>query len=121
MTLTLQLINKLREKFSGAGKVPTEKTGWILTWDVLTSSVAVKSETGARVFKQKVGEVGPNLQDLIIEGGSEDDLQVPLSTEICRLLKTCLEEESSANNSKPCSHSHMNRLLPLAEICSWVE
>ena len=66
MTLTLQLINKLREKFSGAGKVPTGKTGWILTWDVLTSSVAVKSETGARVFKQKVGEVGPNLQDLII-------------------------------------------------------
>ena len=90
MTLTLQLINKLREKFSGAGKVPTRKTGWILTWDVPTSIVMVKDETGAQVFKQKVGEVGPNLQDLIIKGGLEDGLQVPTFNRICRLLRAGL-------------------------------
>lgn len=66
-----QLIDRLRERFGEADKVPTRRTGWILTWDVPRSTVSVVDEQGKDVFKQKVGEVGPNLQDIIIKGGLE--------------------------------------------------
>ncbi|VEU20120.1 DEKNAAC101030 [Brettanomyces naardenensis] len=70
--LTLQipkLVSKLREEFPE--KVPTRRTGWKFEWDVLKSTVSVKNEKGEVILKEKVSEVGPNLQAIIVEGGLE--------------------------------------------------
>ncbi len=72
--LTLQipeLLTKLREQYKNEKKLPTRRTGWIFNWDVPKSVVTVKNASGDVILKQKVSEVGPNLQAIIVEGGLE--------------------------------------------------
>lgn len=75
--LTLEipaLINMLREKYNKAGvaKDITQRTGWFVKYDVKNSTVTVKDGAeGPVVLTQKVGELGQNLQEIIVKGGLE--------------------------------------------------
>jgi homoaconitate hydratase len=73
--LTLEipdLISMLREKYADAPKELTRRTGWFLKWDVTTATVTVRDgPEGEIVLQQKVGELGTNLQEIIIKGGLE--------------------------------------------------
>jgi homoaconitate hydratase len=71
--LTLEipdLINKLREKYAGSSEL-TIRTGWFLKWDVTKAQVYVADGEGNLILNQKVGELGANLQDIIVKGGLE--------------------------------------------------
>lgn len=72
--LTLEipaLINMLREKY-GENKDVTQRTGWFIKWDVKSSTVTVTDgQNGPVVLTQKVGELGKNLQEIIVKGGLE--------------------------------------------------
>ncbi|OXB41775.1 hypothetical protein B1J92_K10978g [Nakaseomyces glabratus] len=74
--LTLEiptLVEKLRSKFENAPKELTRRTGWFLKWDVPNAKVYVTegSPDGQVLLEQKVGELGKNLQEIIIKGGLE--------------------------------------------------
>lgn len=73
--LTLEipdLINMLREKYKDSPKELTRRTGWFLNWNVETATVTVKNgKDGEIVLQQKVGELGANLQEIIVKGGLE--------------------------------------------------
>lgn len=74
--LTLEipaLINMLREKYHDKPKELTRRTGWFLKWDVSQAKVVVTegSPDGPIVLEQKVGELGKNLQEIIVKGGLE--------------------------------------------------
>ncbi|CAH6722838.1 homoaconitase, mitochondrial [[Candida] jaroonii] len=71
--LTLEipdLINMLREKYQGSDEL-TIRTGWFLKWDVTKATVEVLDSDKNVVLTQKVGELGTNLQDIIVKGGLE--------------------------------------------------
>lgn len=72
--LTLEipaLINMLREKY-GQEKDVTQRTGWFIKWDVKSSTVTVtEGSNGPVILTQKVGELGKNLQEIIVKGGLE--------------------------------------------------
>ncbi|KAK4164947.1 hypothetical protein QBC43DRAFT_45219 [Cladorrhinum sp. PSN259] len=63
-----RLVQKLRETFGE--KVPTRRTGWKLVWDVRRSKVVV-TEGDGKTWSQKVGELPPNVQEIIARGGLE--------------------------------------------------
>ena len=68
--LTLEipaLINKLREKYAQSNEL-TIRTGWFLKWDVTKNQVTVSDSEGNLILTQKVGELGTNLQDIIVKG-----------------------------------------------------
>lgn len=73
--LTLEipaLINKLRKRYEGQPAELTRRTGWFATWDVPTATVTVtEGKNGPVILKQKVGELGQNLQEIIVKGGLE--------------------------------------------------
>lgn len=75
--LTLEipvLIQKLRARYKDETKKElTKRTGWFLKWDVPSSKVTVMegSLDGPVIFEQTVGELGTNLQEIIIKGGLE--------------------------------------------------
>lgn len=74
--LTLEipsLIEKLRTKYEGSPKELTRRTGWFLKWDVANKNVTVRegSLDGPVVLEQTVGELGKNLQEIIVKGGLE--------------------------------------------------
>ncbi|CCH42487.1 homoaconitate hydratase [Wickerhamomyces ciferrii] len=73
--LTLEipdLINMLRDKYKDSPKELTRRTGWFLNWNVETATVTVKDgKDGEVVLQQKVGELGANLQEIIVKGGLE--------------------------------------------------
>lgn len=73
--LTLEipdLINMLRDKYRDTPAELTRRTGWFLRWDVTTATVTVRDgPDGEVVLQQKVGELGTNLQEIIIKGGLE--------------------------------------------------
>ncbi|KAF5095445.1 hypothetical protein D0Z00_003141 [Geotrichum galactomycetum] len=75
--LTLEipaLINMLREKYNKEGVVKdiTQRTGWFVKYDVKNSTVTVRDGAeGPVVLTQKVGELGQNLQEIIVKGGLE--------------------------------------------------
>lgn len=80
--LTLEipaLINKLRERYEGATEL-TIRTGWFLKWDVIKAFVTVTDSNGNVVLEQKVGELGTNLQDIIVKGGLEGWVRAELSS-----------------------------------------
>ncbi|KAJ9622398.1 mitochondrial Homoaconitase [Taxawa tesnikishii (nom. ined.)] len=52
-------------------KVLTRRTGWTFTWDVRRSSVTIREGEGGVSWSQKVGELPPNVQDIIARGGLE--------------------------------------------------
>lgn len=71
--LTLEipaLIDLLRQKYAG-DKELTIRTGWFLKWDVPRAQVTVTDSDNNFVLQQKVGELGTNLQDIIVKGGLE--------------------------------------------------
>ncbi|KAF7591989.1 mitochondrial Homoaconitase [Aspergillus hancockii] len=68
-----RLINRLRESFSGEGneKLLTRRTGWTLTWDVRRSRIEVQEGENGPKWTHKVGELPPNVQEIIAKGGLE--------------------------------------------------
>ncbi|KAK9450501.1 uncharacterized protein V1518DRAFT_414003 [Limtongia smithiae] len=75
--LTLELpalISLLRARYAGAEPELTRRTGLFIRWDVPRARVQVCEGAGADapvVLEQRVGDLGPNLQDIIIQGGLE--------------------------------------------------
>lgn len=72
-----KLVERLREKFGGSNshdesnKTPlTRRTGWKLTWDVRRSQIEIEEHDGTR-WTQRVGELPPNVQEIIAKGGLE--------------------------------------------------
>lgn len=49
----------------------TVRTGWTFTWDVRRSLVTVQEGENGETWTQKVGELPPNVQDIIAQGGLE--------------------------------------------------
>jgi homoaconitate hydratase len=49
----------------------TVRTGWTFTWDVRRSQVVIKEGEGGEEWRQSVGELPPNVQDIIAQGGLE--------------------------------------------------
>lgn len=70
-----RLISRLRETFTsddGTGSAPlTRRTGWTLTWDVRRSQIEVQEGPEGPKWTQKVGEMPPNVQEIIALGGLE--------------------------------------------------
>ncbi|KJZ73972.1 Homoaconitase [Hirsutella minnesotensis 3608] len=71
-----RLVSRLREAFPAAkddgvaATSLTRRTGWRITWDVRRSKVVV-TEAGGETWSQKVGELPPNVQEIIARGGLE--------------------------------------------------
>ncbi|KAE8351191.1 homoaconitase LysF [Aspergillus coremiiformis] len=68
-----RLINRLRESFSGESL--TCRTGWTLTWDVRRSQIEVQEGNNGPKWTHKVGELPPNVQEIIAKGGLEKWVQ----------------------------------------------
>ena len=49
----------------------TVRTGWTFTWDVRRSRVVVKEGEGGETWTQAVGELPPNVQEIVARGGLE--------------------------------------------------
>lgn len=49
----------------------TRRTGWTIEWDVRRSLVTVQEGEGGEKWSQKVGELPPNVQEIIALGGLE--------------------------------------------------
>ena len=80
--LTLEipdLINKLRQQYEGNDEL-TIRTGWFLKWDVTKAQVTVVDGDDNLILTQKVGELGTNLQDIIVKGGLEGWVKSELKT-----------------------------------------
>jgi homoaconitate hydratase len=73
-----KLLQRLREVFSAnaaeaeGDKSLTRRTGWTLEWDVRRSQVTVKEGENGASWSQKVGELPPNVQEIIARGGLEN-------------------------------------------------
>ena len=52
-------------------KMLTRRTGWRFLWDVRRSRVEVEEGKGGAKWSQKVGELPPNVQEIIARGGLE--------------------------------------------------
>lgn len=80
--LTLEspgLIQLLRERYANGSEL-TQRTGWFARWDVKKSTLTVTDgSTGEVVFKQKVGELGESMQEIIVEGGLEGWVKASIS------------------------------------------
>ncbi|KAF2085748.1 homoaconitase [Saccharata proteae CBS 121410] len=50
----------------------TRRTGWTFEWDVRRSKVTVQEGEGGQKWSQKVGELPPNVQEIIALGGLEN-------------------------------------------------
>ncbi|KAF7194318.1 Homoaconitase, mitochondrial [Pseudocercospora fuligena] len=57
----------------------TIRTGWTFTWDVRRSQVVIQEGEGGETWTQKVGELPPNVQDIIAKGGLEKWVQAQIS------------------------------------------
>ncbi|KAI9049671.1 hypothetical protein LZ554_006696 [Drepanopeziza brunnea f. sp. 'monogermtubi'] len=53
------------------GTVLTRRTGWTFLWDVRRSKVVITEGPGGATWSQKVGELPPNVQEIIARGGLE--------------------------------------------------
>ena len=52
-------------------KLLTRRTGWTFVWDVQRSKVEVQEGPGGSKWSQRVGELPPNVQEIIARGGLE--------------------------------------------------
>ncbi|KAL1972495.1 hypothetical protein VTN31DRAFT_6909 [Thermomyces dupontii] len=77
-----RLIERLRETFRapGKGKALTRRTGWTLTWDVRRSRIEVQEGEGGKKWTHRVGELPPNVQEIIAKGGLENWVKDTIST-----------------------------------------
>lgn len=57
----------------------TVRTGWTFTWDVRRSQVVVQEGASGESWTQKVGELPPNVQEIIARGGLEKWVQKEIS------------------------------------------
>ena len=53
----------------------TIRTGWTFTWDVRRSKVLIQEGEGGAEWEQSVGELPPNVQEIIARGGLEKWVQ----------------------------------------------
>ena len=60
-------------------EILTRRTGWSLTWDVRRSKVTVQEGSGGTQWSQKVGELPPNVQEIIGVGGLENWVRKEIS------------------------------------------
>lgn len=60
-------------------EVLTRRTGWFLTWDVRRSKVTIQEGPGGSQWSQKVGELPPNVQEIIGVGGLENWIRKKIS------------------------------------------
>lgn len=72
-----RLVERLRNTFSdkasqGSEKALTRRTGWTFEWDVRRSKVTIQEGEGGEKWSQKVGELPPNVQEIIALGGLEN-------------------------------------------------
>lgn len=76
-----RLVQRLRETFGGrdAAAVLTRRTGWKFLWDVRRSKVTVVEGEGGATWSQKVGELPPNVQEIIARGGLEKWVKAEIS------------------------------------------
>ena len=63
------------QKTPSQEKMLTRRTGWRLTWDVRRSKVIVQEGDNGPIWSQKVGELPPNVQEIIARGGLEKWVQ----------------------------------------------
>ncbi|MCJ1286517.1 mitochondrial Homoaconitase [Xylographa opegraphella] len=54
-----------------AEKRLTRRTGWTFEWDVRRSKVQIQEGDGGETWSQRVGELPPNVQEIIARGGLE--------------------------------------------------
>lgn len=67
-----KLISRLRETFNNPeDKALTRRTGWTLTWDVRRSRLEIQEGENGHKWTHKVGELPPNVQEIIAKGGLE--------------------------------------------------
>ena len=69
-----RLVKRLREAFPAdkENPKPTQRTGWTLKWDVGKSMVEVQEGPDGEKWSEKVGDVPPNVQEIIALGGLEE-------------------------------------------------
>ena len=91
-----KLIERLREEFSTEEKKLTRRTGWTFTWDVSKSLVTIKegSEEGAKEWSQKVGELGVNVQEIIVKGGLEGWVKAKLDRSEGPNIKRIMQQDN---------------------------
>ncbi|KAL9613350.1 MAG: hypothetical protein Q9167_002111 [Letrouitia subvulpina] len=53
-------------------RILTRRTGWKLVWDVKRSIIEIEEGKGGDRWSQKVGELPPNVQEIIARGGLEN-------------------------------------------------
>lgn len=53
----------------------SRRTGWTLVWDVKKSQIEVTEGQGGKKWTEKVGELPPNVQEIIAKGGLEKWVQ----------------------------------------------
>ncbi|KAH7237357.1 hypothetical protein B0J15DRAFT_503662 [Fusarium solani] len=64
-----KLVERLREVYGDDPEKPlTRRTGWKLLWDVRRSQVTITEQDGTS-WVEKVGEMPPNVQEIIAKGG----------------------------------------------------
>ncbi|RSL94935.1 Homoaconitase, mitochondrial [Fusarium ambrosium] len=64
-----KLVERLREVYGDDPAKPlTRRTGWKLVWDVRRSQVTITEQDGTS-WVEKVGEMPPNVQEIIAKGG----------------------------------------------------
>lgn len=64
---------------SPAEKQLSRRTGWKLVWDVKNSQIQVTEGDGGKTWTEKVGELPPNVQEIIAKGGLEKWVQQEIS------------------------------------------
>jgi homoaconitate hydratase len=67
-----KLVERLREVFSSSEKQLSRRTGWTLEWDVRRSQVTIQEGLEGEKWTQKVGELPPNVHEIIARGGLEN-------------------------------------------------
>ncbi|KAF2397134.1 mitochondrial homoaconitase [Trichodelitschia bisporula] len=63
-------------------KLLTRRTGWTLEWDVRRSLVTIQEGESGDKWSQKVGELPPNVQEIIARGGLENWVKGEISKRV---------------------------------------
>lgn len=66
-----KLVERLRETYKDGDKSLTKRTDWTFEWDLRRSKVIITEGPDGKTWSQKVGELPPNVQDIIAQGGLE--------------------------------------------------
>ena len=60
-------------------KMLSRRTGWKLLWDVKKSQIEVQEGPSGKTWTEKVGELPPNVQEIIAKGGLEKWVQTEIN------------------------------------------